>query len=268
MAMISIKLRGGLCNAMFQIATIEYLGKAFKKDITYTNVDGWIDGLKDNAFWLHNTEEYLYIFPNIDFYKNHNKRFTVKRIAEVTFRYSDILPEDGDLFVGYFQSELNFPDREFIEWLFAPSKELKKLMSKYDNLFKETTCSIHVRRGDYLNWESVHPVLKMGYYHDAIKYFGRLGIKKYLVFSDDIFWCKNNFIGDKFVFIEDVDYVELFLMSKCDCHIISNSSYGWWGAWLGETPEKPTIAPIIWFGKDMPVDHDADIVPRHRWMKL
>ena len=265
--MISIKLMGGLGNVMFQIATIEYLGKAFNMDVTYTNVDAWIEDLKDNYFWSRHAEDYLTIFPNLNLYKNHDKRFVAKRRADVVFRYRALEPEDGDLFIAYFQSEQNFGDRAFVFNLFQPSDYIKEKVATYDNMFGGTTCSIHVRRCAYLNWQEFHPALDIEYYNKAIKILAPLKIDRFLVFGDSIDWCRNNFHGDKFVFIKDVDYVDLFLMAKCEHHIISNSSLAWWGAWLGEKTGSKIIAPVKWFGKCLPEDYDGDIIPG-RWEKL
>lgn len=264
--MISINLMGGLGNVMFQIATIEYLGKAFNMDVTYTNVDEWLNGLK-NKHWLSHAEDYVDIFPNLDLYKNHNKRFIAKRRAEVVFRYRDLGAEDGDLFVAYFQSERNFGDSGFVKWLFTPSDFIKKRVAEYDHLFNGTTCSISVRRGNYLNYPLLHPALGADYYKRAIEHMKSEGVKKFFIFSNDIHWCKYNFWGDEYRFIEDVDYVELFLMNRCNHHIISNSSFGWWGAWLQEQQDTITIAPKDWFGMQMEEDCAADIIPA-RWLKF
>jgi hypothetical protein len=61
--------------------------------------------------------------------------------------------------------------------------------------------------------------------------------------------------------------VELFLMGKCNHNIISNGSFAWWGAWLGESPNTIIIAPDVWFGNFLPTDHALDIVPQ-RWLKI
>ena len=66
-------------------------------------------------------------------------------------------------------------------------------------------------------------------------------------FSDDLNWCKENFKGDKYIFVETGNpYYDLYLMSKFQNHIIANSSFSWWGSWLSES--KKTIAPLNWFG--------------------
>jgi len=56
----------------------------------------------------------------------------------------------------------------------------------------------------------------------------------------------------------------LMLMSLCKHHIIANSSYSWWGAWLSQAPEKQVVAPKAWFAKDNESD---DLVPED-WRRL
>ena len=87
------------------------------------------------------------------------------------------------------------------------------------------------------------------------------------MFSDDLPWCKENFTGERFVFIDEKDYISLILMARCDHSVIANSSFSWWGAWLGETLDTVVIAPRHWFGDDKPKDFDADIKPQ-RWIQL
>ena len=265
--MISIKLIGGICNAMFGIATIETFGKNLGQEVCYSNVDEWIDFIVDNYVWERHAEDYLEIFPNIDFYKNHYQRFKGNKRIDVGFRYTALDVQEGTLLNGYFQSEKNFPDRQFIEWLFEPSDKIKANLVTYGNLLQGHTCSIHVRRGNYLNLQNHHPVLSMDYYGRAIKAMEPFKIDRFLVFSNDINWCKNNFIGNQFTFIQDIDYVELYLMASCNCRIISNSSFGWWGAWLYEKADTVVCAPEVWFGNSLPQDHAADIIPQ-RWLKL
>lgn len=267
--MIAIHLQdyGGLGNTMFQIGAIETLGVKHTQEVCYTNIDGWLDSLIYNYTWTKHAEDYLTIFPNINFYKNHNERFVAKRRIDVPFRYTYMEADHGYLFNGYFQSEKNFNDYNFVRGLFAPSDKVQSLLSKYNPVLQGITCSIHVRRNNYRNLQNYHPVLNTEYYTKAINIMKSNGVTRFLVCSDDHNWCRYNFIGEEYVFIEDVDYVELFLMSKCTHHIISNGSFGWWGAWLGETPTTITIAPEVWFGNNLPTDHALDIVPQ-RWIKI
>ncbi len=119
-------------------------------------------------------------------------------------------------------------------------------------------CSIHVRRGDYVSIGQTHPLnphplQSLEYYKEAIKI---INADKYLVFSDDINWCKENFIGDNYIFVDNKisslenDIFEMQLMSTCKNNIIANSSYSWWAAYFNENKDKKVIAPKLWFGKD------------------
>ena len=69
----------------------------------------------------------------------------------------------------------------------------------------------------------------------------------FIVFSDDLVWCKNKFNYNKFIFFEDEnwsnDYLQLYLISKCNHQIIANSSFSWWGAWLNTYQNKIVIRP-------------------------
>jgi hypothetical protein len=132
----------------------------------------------------------------------------------------------------------------------------------------ECTCSIHVRRGDYLKYPNKHTQSPTEYYDTAISLVKEKHPNvTFLIFSDDIQWCKNHFIGNEFTFIEGFeDWEDLILMSLCDANIITNSTFSWWAAWLGEKPNKLIIAPEKWFGPEGPQDQQ-DIIPE-RWTKL
>lgn len=183
-------------------------------------------------------------------------------MAEITPRY---LYQEGDFkfnpqvlsldsytdLSGYFQTEEYFKKyREEILEIFSFKKDdeeearnfLLSLPSDKD------TISLHVRRGDYTLYPNHHPVCSDDYYQSAI---GKFDLKNsvFLVFSDDIEWCKKKFEGDNFIFSETNNpYVDLAIMSMCDHHIIANSSFSWWGAWLNRSEDKRVIAPSRWFG--------------------
>ena len=109
-----------------------------------------------------------------------------------------------------------------------------------------------------MNLPNHHPACNLGYYKEAIKL---MDVNKFIVFSDDMSWCKENFVGDEFIFMENnSDYIDLWLMSLCDNNIIANSSFSWWGAWLNQNPNKKVIAPKKWFGPA--INHNTkDLIP-------
>jgi len=129
------------------------------------------------------------------------------------------------------------------------------LENKYGNVSNYT--SLHVRRTDYVQKAGFHPPCSMEYYEKALSIIeGNV-----LVFSDDLDWCKETFLGDRFTFISgNRDYQDLFLMSMCKNNIIANSSFSWWGAWLNTNLNKKVIAPKKWFGPHLKESSD-DIYP-------
>ena len=82
-----------------------------------------------------------------------------------------------------------------------------------------------------------------------------------VIFSDDINWCKNNLdMPDAFYSDGNDQFVDMCLMSNCDSHIIANSSFSWWGAWLGcGIKQKTVVAPQKWFGPKLEDKNTNDI---------
>ena len=156
-------------------------------------------------------------------------------------------PGNWDL-TGYFQSELFFKDAaDEVRKMLTPSQEIEaSIDQKYSHILKGDTCSIHVRRGDFVKFRHAFPPLTAEYYRTAI---AEMGEKHFVFFSDDIEWCKKQFMDVRGTFIEnESEITDLFLMSKCKSHIIANSSFSWWGAWLNPDLKKRVIAPSYWFG--------------------
>jgi hypothetical protein len=113
--------------------------------------------------------------------------------------------------------------------------------------------SLHVRRGDStLPWEG-KVVLPMEYYAHAIsKIKERFLDPLVFVFSDDMAFARENLPREaRMVFVEHNDdlasHEDLRLMTACHHHIIANSTFSWWGAWLNSRPGKMVIAPRHWF---------------------
>lgn len=185
------------------------------------------------------------------------------------FHYRDI-PYQADMGInGYFQSEKYFADcKDYIKEIFEPSDEVKaNLRSRYaDIIDAENTCSIHVRRGDYLKHPNHHPVVTLNYCMKAVKQMPKG--TKFIVFSDDREWCKQNFMGEMFVFPEpQEDIYDFYLMSMCKNNIICNSSYSWWAAWLNKSKNKKIIAPSKWFGPAYDHYDTKDLIPEG-WIKI
>lgn len=165
-----------------------------------------------------------------------------------SFGYEEIVVDRATELWGYFQSERYFAHcQDEVRHYFTPHRALSQLLERgYGDLLAARTCSVHVRRTDYVA-NPTHPDLASGdYYERAMSQF-EPGTT-FVFFSDDIAWCKERFRGHSLVFIEALSPVEdLFLMARCKGHIIANSTFSWWGAWLDPNPDKKVIAPLQWF---------------------
>jgi hypothetical protein len=254
--MIAIRLMGGLCNMLFQIAFGESMAKTYGCDVVYTRLRENFELIKNIYTRSPHADEYLDLFPNVDWRKNQDRLDEIKRSKAVPFHYTKVVPEDGIEYVGYFQSEQFFHSEEFIRELFQ-----FKTRIPFEG---ENTCAIHVRRADYLAIPDFHPAQTMKYYNDAMAYLYDRGITYYMVFADDKEWARDNFVGPMFLFPKGKDYEDLQLMTKCEYHIIANSSFGWWGAYLADGMD--VIAPKRWLGKRCK-DDPKDIVPIY-WIEL
>ena len=154
---------------------------------------------------------------------------------------------------GYWQSAKYFEGIEDV--LREEFKFPKPSHNKNDVLIEEmrNSCSvsIHVRRGDYLGG---FPVMDMSYYTPAMQFIKeKYKNAHFYVFSNDIVWCREHFVGEEFTFVDwntgTDSYYDMYMMSQCKHNIIGNSSFSWWAAWLNANNDKVVIAPSIWFKK-------------------
>jgi hypothetical protein len=112
--------------------------------------------------------------------------------------------------------------------------------------------SLHIRRGDYVN-SRYHTVCDLSYYLKALNIImSKINEVRIYVFSDDVEWCRRYLsLPTNFVLIRDLveltSPLELYLMSKCRHHVIANSTFSWWGAWLSTYDNKIVVAPSQWF---------------------
>lgn len=186
--------------------------------------------------------------------------------------FGDAPEESIDGGTEYFQ-ELHYMEgmEDQIREFFQPSKESLDYMANnemYATLDDaERKCSIHVRRGDYVGLPHHFPLPTEKYYNDAINLVKQEDPDiTFVVFSDEIEWCKTNLNIPDATYITGIprpvevterkragspkDQYDLFAMAKCDRHIIANSTFSWWGAWLSN--DNRVIHPSKWFG-----DHPA-----------
>ena len=173
---------------------------------------------------------------------------------KVDFRQWKRLVLDGNyLLKGVFQLPVLF-DAEMVKSLYVIPDEIDlKIKDQYGGrLLNEESVCIHVRRGDYLRLPHRHPFVGEEYLRRAVSVFGMESM--FYVCSDDIPWCKrfftqNEFAGRRFAFVEGGTAVsDMYVTASCRHNIISNSTFGWWGAYLNPNPQKRVIMPSRWFG--------------------
>jgi hypothetical protein len=174
--------------------------------------------------------------------------------------------------VGYFQTHLlveEVADDLRLELTFKEPAQGKNLEVLEQIIHSRNPVSLHIRRGDSTLPVEGKVVLPMEYYFDAISMIKeRLVDPTFFVFSDDIPFVKENLPRDLgMVLVQHNDdfaaHEDLRLMSSCRHHIIANSTFSWWGAWLNPRREKIVIAPRHWFlGED---NYSPGLFP-HDWM--
>ncbi len=285
--MIIIRMTGGLGNQMFQYALYLKLcsmGREVKfDDITEYELDNarpvmlWAFGL---TYPRADQEE---INKITDGFLNLSHRIRRKLFGRKSLEYQEkncnydpqVLQRDPAYLTGYFQSEKYFMDvKEQVRRAFTFSEGIWKgqdeeIRRKMQNFLGQIqgceSVSVHVRRGDYLEKEEIYGgICTVAYYKSAIEYMQRKRKEsRFFLFSNDPEWVREwvnaNYRGDnRFVIIEgtqeETGYLDLFLMSRCKNHIIANSSFSWWGAWLDENPRKRVIAPAKWANNQEFVD--------------
>jgi len=180
----------------------------------------------------------------------------VYRESDFTYNHQTAsLPDGCDLY-GYFQTEKYFSHcRDLILNQFTFRKEYSGNALSYVEKIREANrdsnlISLHVRRGDYIAYPMHHPTCGTEYYDKAVNEIkSKIESPIFLVFSDDKEWCKSVFTEDCYIISELTNpYEEMCSMTLCDSHIIANSSFSWWGAWLNEKNDKIVISPSNWLG--------------------
>lgn len=250
---VSPILRGGLGNNLFQICAA--IGYSLKHEINYC-----IPTQVQNP---HYSNQKIFFSPNLYYCKG--GVVTAQVYKEPCFEYREIPAPftQHTVLDGYFQSYRYFNDYR--------DEIIKILDIPYE--FKKDWCSIHVRRGDYLQWQHVHPVMPREYFDDAQLYMTDKGVFNFIIISDDIEWCKvhlTQFDDCNYVFSSESesDVSDLSLASSCEHNIGSNSSYSFWIYWLNQNKNKIGVFPAKdkWFGKE--VGHNVEDLYMPEWILI
>ncbi len=249
--MITCSLRGQIGNQCFQIATT--IAHALRNNTTYAFP--YRSGKRDQ---FPNHFSHLQQVDGDIFRDNYKER---------KFGVYEPIPDSKDqILQGYFQSEKYFKDyrQEVLQAL--------NLNIPYPHGLVNGVVAIHVRRQDYLRFAYKYNLTTIEYLIQAMDYFLRCSEDyKFMFFSDDIQWCKDNFKGeDRYLYCEEKDPKKsLGLMANCEHGIIGPSSFGWWGNWIADNNDngRIVIAPQQWFNPNYNKLSSQDIVPEN-WVKI
>lgn len=195
----------------------------------------------------------------------------LKYYNEAIFHYDSRFQTitDNTTLFGYFQSDKYFEKYEHIIRKDFTFKD--QILDNVATFMKDLSgqkeiVSVHIRRGDYVNLQQFHPLCSEKYYNEAMNIMGDC---KFLIFSDDIQWCKNTFGNSRDIIYSDLPshISDLCAMTMCDHNIIANSSFSWWGAWLNNNKNKKVVAPARWFGESYSDKNTKDIYCES-WIKI
>lgn len=283
-----VRFIGGLGNQMFQCALLLALKERFHDesilaDVSYFKTYSLHNGLEiERVFGLKLDKAAFYDILKFT-WPVYN--FKLSRAIEIFFPHratecfensnwdfaQEVRSAGGKYFAGYWQNEWYF--REFSEtirrYYAFPEFETEQNRLLAEKLRLGNYVSVHVRRGDYLNHKLYKNTCGTTYYNKAISYMKNMvDIDGFVVFSNDINWCRNNLsIADDCIFVDWnkglESYRDMQLMTLCKHNIIANSSFSWWGAWLNEHPQKKVIAPQVWINANK-----TNLPPCEDWLKL
>jgi hypothetical protein len=290
--MIVVQLNGGLGNQLFQYAlgrklaldrssdlrfdlrSFHYQGREYKLD--HFNIFGCpADSLElgRELWWEKRTK----LTRLLEYLNNLRPYYLRHKIFESSIVFDkNILRAPRNVYLaGYWQSEKYFKDiRRTLQKEITLKKPLSPESLQLQNrILACESASLHIRRGDYVSnpcANETHGVLPIEYYYKAINLISNyIQSPEFFIFSEDIPWAKENLrTREKVNFVEhnasEKDCEDLVLMANCKYHIIANSSFSWWGAWLCEYPGKKIIAPQRWY--QIKIDA-CDLLPEE-WIRL
>lgn len=298
--MIISQLEGGLGNQLFQYAAARRLSEkhltTLKLDITWFQAQTLRQyKLRYFNIWEHlaTAQEVTALISKSTF----QERLAVKigrklgfnQLTEGFYQKGEVLREKNLSFdpeilnapshvymQGFWQSEKYFSGiADILRQEFTLRYPQPLVFQQISELISNTfSISLHIRRGDYVKSQETnlfHGTCDLDYYKCAIEYIcERISQPYFFIFSDDPMWVIDNLDINFPVYLVSQekslhDYEELDLMRQCKHHIIANSSFSWWAAWLNSKTDKIVVSPKRWFMND---EHDTkDLIP-DTWIRL
>ena len=293
---IIVQLNGGLGNQLFQYAFARSLSVQLKREFrldlapfaTYYKADPYGLGkfnIKEQIARDSDLLGFIWLRKHNAFFRFIYHRLRLKYLfsffyyIERTFMYDQqVSSSEASYYEGFWQTEKYFKN---IEDELRKEITLKASFSEHsqeilEQIEKTNAVSLHVRRyaSEHINpW---HGFCSLEYYVEAINLIAKsFPNPHFFIFSDNYPWVIENFLpileslGHPFTLVENdngKNSEDMILMSHCKHHIIANSSFSWWGAWLNPRKDKMVIAPKKWFA-NAPKNDTRDLLPEG-WIKI
>jgi hypothetical protein len=253
---VTVEFKGQLGNNLFQVATASALAWDNKATPSFPE-------LKEKTKYKKKVYKHVLFRCNTQKLKKKN----LFEWHDPSFSYDEIEYTPNMKLFGYFQSEKYFAHhRENILELFAPNeKDLNYIKKKYEWIIDHPN-SVGVQIRDYYKEDKTgkrHVQYGIDYLSKAMKLFPEDTL--FVVSSNNIKFAKKNIpdFAKNVVFLNEQFYIEFFILSLCKHNIITNSTFGWWAAWLNKNTDKIVICPHHWINGRV----YKDICPK-RWVKI
>ena len=281
MSVVSCNVMGGLGNQLFQIMTCISYGIDNHKKIIIPYNDSSLGVTSRKTYWDSLLQSFI-IFTNKS--RVNNIPDKILSYKEKRFAYDNIdLYPDSVYLKGYFQSYRYFDNNiQKILRMLRMDNIKQQIYQENKSYFEGVTndiCAIHFRLGDYTHLQDYHPLLNVDYYISALTNLCETkNISQVLYFCQEqdneivekhIETMQSKFIHIVFVKTDDniCDWKQMILMTLCNHHIIANSTFSWWGAYLSSHSHKKVLYPSIWFGKKLKHNDTDDLFPIE-WEKI
>lgn len=274
-----IRMTGGLGNQMFQYALYLKL-RSMGRDVKMDDVSEYVlDNARPIMLWVFGIDYPRASREEIDALTDGSlkllHRIRRKLFGRKSLEYQEadcdfdrqVLEREPAYLTGYFQTEKYFEDIKeqvrksfsFTEkiWDSLDGETVKKIKTYREQIRRTRAIAVHIRRGDYLNVPELYGgICTENYYDKAVLLMKeRYPDAVFYVFSNDEEWAKEwakKRTDEKNPFVviegtsEETGYLDMLLMSECKHYILANSSFSWWGAWLGRAEDKCVVVPEIW----------------------
>jgi len=289
--MVISKIFGGLGNQMFQYAFGRHLAlknnQELKLDLSFFEYDGFrryslnhfsitenIAGPEDIELLKHKQNSRRHQLA----IKLFNSKPYFIHEQGLNFNPQYFTTQSNVYIDGYWQSGQYFSGsstriREDFQFKTPASEANKTMLSA---IGADNSVSLHIRRGDFSSdraLNNIHGTCPIAYYQKASALItGKIKDPVFYIFSDDLAWAEQHLKLDYKMRLVDINddetaYEDLRLMANCKHHIIANSTFSWWGAWLNANTDKIVIAPAQWFIDPVLNEQAQSIIPKS-WIKI